>query len=240
MDESWPASPRADEVSDSISSHAAEVERTLRALEAIEAFRAEAAALRVELHAARAPQYARPAFRRVPGPELPASTWRLIVEAAVLVGVALACWAVGLRRVEIVLVMAGAWLVVAALEAIAWRRSEAVYRPVPALAVPQEAPVAPVAQPMPELEPPPAPVWPERSETAEPTTVLPAPEPEAVDREAEALEPEAEPKPKPEPEPEPESEAHPEEAADHEAALAPRSRLRFPRLRRRRETAQQP
>jgi hypothetical protein len=226
MDESWPASPRADELSDSISSHAAEVERTLRALEAVEAFQAEAAALRAELHATRSPLYARPAFRRVPAPEMPASTWRLIIEAASLVGVALVCWAIHLRRVEIVLVMAGAWLLVALLEAVAWRRSEAVYpavAPVPAYHEP-----APVA--LTEPEPHAAPLWPERSDPVEPTTVLPAPEPAAA-------KPEPQAEHEPQAEPEPQAELEPEEAGDLQEALAPKS-LRFPRLRRRREIAE--
>jgi hypothetical protein len=235
MDESWPASPRADELSDSISSHAAEVERTLRALEAVEAFRAEAAALRAELHAARTPQYTRPAFRRVPGPELPASTWRLIIEAGLLVGIALACWAMDLRRVEIILVMAGAWFLVAMLEALAWRRSEAVYRPAPVMAAPPQVPVAPVTQPAPQPEPQPQPqpqaVWPERSEAAQPTTVLPVSEPEAK----RAPEPGAPLEPGANAEPEPEPEAV--EDADVENDLTPRVR-RFPRLRRRREPAE--
>ena len=269
MDEPWPASARAEEVSDSISSHAAEVERTLRALEAVEAFRAEAAALRAELHAARAPQYGRPAIRRTPGPELSASTWRLIVEAAFLVGIALACWAIGLHRLEIVVVMAGAWLLVAVLEAIVWHRTESVYRPVAPMAAPHEVPAATVAEPMPvaELTPAPEPdrVWPERSEAAEPTSVLPPPAPEA-DPEAEAegsaepeaqavpeahAEPEAaesEPAPEAQAEPDPDaaaqrdpqSDAEPQEPADLEAAELPRPRSRFSRLRRRRETTQQP
>ena len=175
MDDSWPASPRAEELSDSISSHAAEVERTLRALEAVEAFRAEAAALRAELHATRGPQYQRPAFRRVPAPELPASTWRLILEAGFLVGIALVCWAVHLRRIEIVLVMAAAWAVVAVLEAIAWRRAEGVYRvgPPPAISHPVLEPVA-APLPVPEPEPAGEPDWPGRDEAAHLTSVLPA------------------------------------------------------------------
>ncbi len=181
MDDSWPASPRADELSDSISSHAAEVERTLRALEAVEAFRAEAAALRAELQAARAPQYQRQAFRGVPAPELAAGTWRLILEAGFLVGIALVCWAVHLRRIEIVLVMAASWAVVAVLEAIAWRHTEGAYQVRPPLAMPPPAPEQPVAlEPQPEPAPTPAPTpeavtpdWPERDDGADLTTVLP-------------------------------------------------------------------
>jgi hypothetical protein len=225
MDDSWPASPRAEELSDSISSHAVEVERTLRALEAVEAFRAEAAALRAELHAARAPAARPPARRAVVAPGLSASTWRLIIEAGFLVAVAVVTWALELSRLEIILVMAGAWLLVAVIEAIAWRRTEGAYAPA---ALPPESPVEIPAAP----EPVPShtlvdPAWPgsaSEPEPAELTTVLPLP---AV----------ADPDPEPEPEPEPVADAAPETDApseeDLEVALAPRKR-RLPRLRRRR------
>ena len=224
MDDSWPASQRAEELSDSISSHAVEVERTLRALEAVEAFRAEAAALRAELHAARAP--ARPPARRAAvTPGLSGATWRLIIEAGFLVAVAVATWALELSRLWIVVVMAGAWLLVAVIEGIAWRRTEGAYAPG---ALPIEHPVEVPAA----LEPVPShtlvdPAWPGSApepEPAELTTVLPLPA---------AVEPEQEP----EPEPEPAAEAAPETDApsedDLEVALASPKR-RFRRLRQRR------
>jgi hypothetical protein len=225
MDDSWPASPRAEELSDSISSHAVEVERTLRALEAVEAFRAEAAALRAELHAARAPAARPPARRGAVTPGLSAATWRLIIEAGFLVAVAVATWALELSRLWIVVVMAGAWLLVAVIEAIAWRRTEGAYAPgVLPIEHPVEIPAA--------LEPLPShtlvdPAWPGSApepEPAELTTVLPVPA---------AVEPD------PEPEPEPVAEAAPETDApsedDLEVALASPKR-RFPRLRRRRSS----
>jgi hypothetical protein len=225
MDDSWPASPRAEEISDSISGHAAEVERTLRALEAVEAFRAEAAALRAELHAARPQVARRPAFRPVAGPELSPSTWRLMIEAGFLVGVAVVAWAIHLKRLEIVLVMAGAWMLVALLEALAWRRTETSYP------LPLPSPAAPA--PEPAYEP-----MPVVAEAPELTTVLPQPEP--------VPEPVPVPEPEPEPEPEPALEAEaesplvdappPEEPdaatnGDLPGDLSPR-RLRLPRFRR--------
>jgi hypothetical protein len=127
MDDSWPASPRAEELSDSISRHAAEIERALLALEAVEAFRAEAAALRADLQAAKAQPARRPVFSPIVAPELSPGTWRLIVEAGFLVGVAVAAWAFRLHRLEIVIAMGTAWLIVAVVEAIAYHRSDALY-----------------------------------------------------------------------------------------------------------------
>jgi hypothetical protein len=140
MDDSWPASPRADELSDSISRHAAEIERTLLALEAVEAFRAEAAALRAELHAAKAAPARRHAFRPVVAPELSPGAWRLIVECGFLVGVAVAAWAFRLHRLEIAIAMGAAWAVVAVIEAIAYRRTELLYTARPRFAPPVTAP----------------------------------------------------------------------------------------------------
>ena len=244
MDDSWPASPRADDLSDSISSHAAEVERTLHALEAVEAFRAEAAALRAELQAARAPAARRPA--PIPAPVLSAGTWRLIVEAAFLVAVAVVAWTIDLHRLEIVIVMAGAWLLVAVFEAFAWRRSEGVY-PLGAIAPPSSAHVAPpssahVAPPLsaPASAPPVAAPEPAASgvvaarepELVELTTVLPS-EPE--------LEPSAEPLVLADDEdggpmvgPYAALEEQALAANDLQVALSPK-RLRLPRLRRRRD-----
>ena len=244
MEDSWPGAPPWETDSDSLSSHAAELERTLRALEAIEAFRAEAAALRAELLAARAPRLRETAYRR-PSVQLAGDTWRLIVEAAFIVAVAVVARVVHLDRLRIVLAMAGAWLLVAVLEAVAWRRSESAW---PSPAAMQEIPVPPArpATPLPlppplaarpPVLPPPQPVgWPSRSElVAEPPAEAePAPVEPAV----------AEPEEKPEPvlvaavEEEPDGgpavgafaalEEHAAGADSLQAALAPRP----PRLRR--------
>jgi hypothetical protein len=228
MDDSWPASPRADELSDSISTHAAEIERTLRALEAVEAFRAEAAALRAELHAVNGPPV-RQSFRPIAAPELSPGAWRLMVEAGFLVGVAIAAWAFRLHRLPIIAVMGAAWLMVAVIEAIAWRRSQVAYPFATRIVAPPSSPIRREEpfEPAPEPEPEP------EEEPAAFTTILPvplAPEPEVV----------AEPEPAPEPEPlaaeveaEPEAEAE-QPSEDLESALSPR-RVRLPRLRRKRE-----
>jgi hypothetical protein len=211
MDDSWPASPRADELSDSISRHAAEIERTLLALEAVEAFRAEAAALRAELHAAKTAPGRRPPFRPLPAPEISPGAWRLMVECGFLVGVAIAAWAFRLDRLEIIIAMGAAWLLVAVVEAVAWRRSEFVYPfspPLPARPPVHAAPAPPVSAPVPAADP-----WPEPSEPVELTTVLP---------------------PEPEPAPEPEPEVAEAEVAPEEPAPPP-ARRRLPRFGRRRE-----
>src|SRR5262249_56290401 len=102
-------------------------------------FRAGAAAPGGGLHAPGARPAGRPTPRRAAvAPGLSASTWRLIVEAGFLVAVAVVTWALALSRLQIILVMAGAWLLVAVIEAIVWRRTEGAYAPAP---LPTEPPV---------------------------------------------------------------------------------------------------
>ena len=130
MSDSWPAPPPGDDASDSLAGQALEVERALKALEAVDAFRAEAAALRAELQAVRASgtlagrgPRRRAALRRASG--VPEGAWRLAAECAVIIGAAVVAWAVHLGRVGILLTLGGTWLVVAVFEAVASRRPQA-------------------------------------------------------------------------------------------------------------------
>src|SRR6478672_5947290 len=95
---------------------------------------------------------------------------RFLIEAGFLVAVAVAAGLAQLDAIWIIVVMAGAWLLMAAIE---WGVSR-LRRPTPAAApaaVPTEAPPVPVPTPVPEPE------------------VTPGPSPE----------PDAEPEPEPEP-----------------------------------------
>jgi hypothetical protein len=248
MSDSWPSSVD-DEPSDSISARAVEIERALRTLEAVEAFRAEAAALRAELQAARAPLARRPYRRRAPTPDLPEGTWRLILEAALIVAVAVVVWAVGLHRRDIVLTMVGAWVLVALVEAIASRRSELRWSPPPPPVQPvAAAPPVPVPEPpeevfLPPLLPPePEPEWPVRPdvvpayatpEPARPPEPEPEPDPEPVTIVRPPLPPRPEPEPEPEPAagPEPAAELAEEPLEDDEPELEPEPEVAAPRRR---------
>lgn len=224
MSDSWPASPRGDDASDSLAGQAFEVERALKALEAVDAFRAEAAALRAELQAARASgTLAGRRARRRPGlgsgSAVPEAAWRLAAECAVIIGAAVVAWAVHLGRVGILLTLGGTWLVVAVFEAVASRSSQPrwVPPPSPAVSLPPVRALAAPATPATGLPEIPEPVaeevgWPSRLEPveAEPVEAEPEPEP-ALEAEPEPEAPpepllEAEPEPEPVPEPEPQAE----------------------------------
>ena len=223
MSDSWPASPRGDDASDSLAGQAFEVERALKALEAVDAFRAEAAALRAELQAARASgALAGRGGRRRPGlrsrSTVPEGAWRLAAECAVIIGAAVVAWAVHLGRVGILLTLGGTWLVVAVFEAVASRSSQPRWVPPPPAAVPLPPVRAVAAPPTPAtgLSEIPESVaqevgWPSRLEPveaeAEPEPALEAePEPEAPPEPLLEAEPEPEPEPEAVPEPDPEAE----------------------------------
>jgi hypothetical protein len=125
---------------------------------------------------------------------------RFLIEAGFLIAVAVVAGLVRLSAVSIILVMAGAWLLMAAVE---WAISHARPR---AAAEPMPAPVQAVPQPRePEIVAPAAPV-------TQPVPVTAAPEPVAERREPEpepAPEPDVTPGPAPEPEPEREAPAEP-------------------------------
>jgi len=108
--------------------HAAQLDASLRALEAVEVFRRDADALRNDLRAIRAlglggegePAWATQTYERA-RPEIPAVALRLLCEAALIVAVAVIAGVANLSAVVIVALMAGAFLVVALSEWLAAR-----------------------------------------------------------------------------------------------------------------------
>jgi hypothetical protein len=195
---------RVREAFDSFYRHIAQLDSTLRALEAVEVFRDQAAELRKELRALKAagwtqqpwPSYA-PA--RV-SPGLPESLPRFAIEAAFLIVVAVVVAVAGFDRLSIVLVMALAWSIVGVVEWAASRERFARARvPTPTRAASEPPPPAPLRiVPAHAAAAPPPESWEEPAEPAEPaeeerTIVRPA-EPDAVPvqvAEAQIVEPEA-------------------------------------------------
>jgi hypothetical protein len=202
--------------------HAAQLDATLRTLEAVEAFQKQASDLRSDIRALRASSW---------GPLPGRQTWaagyavrasaearggwldvvpRLAVEAAFIILVAVGAAVADLTATAVVVLVIAAWLVVGLAEVIASvARSEtrpSVFRPAPATsAAPPSAPTAVV--PAQEAEQEIAEVV-AAADPWEQVPVVPAPGEPLV---AEALEPAAEapaePVPEPEPEPEPVAEA---------------------------------
>lgn len=150
--------------------HAAQLDASLRALEAVEVFRRDADALRNDLRAIRAlglggesePSWATQTYER-PRTQVPAVALRLLGEAALIVAVAVIAGVANLRAAWIVALMAGAFLVVALSEWLAARAQfvspasgfvgSEVLEPAPYV----ETPVAPA--PAPAAAPAPAPAW---------------------------------------------------------------------------------
>jgi hypothetical protein len=116
---------------DSFYRHAAQLDASLRALEAVEVFRRDADALRSDLRALRAlgvggglqePAWATTTERfEVRRFEVPAVVFRLAAEAAFIVAVAVICAVAHLRPVVIVALMAATFAVVALAEWLAGR-----------------------------------------------------------------------------------------------------------------------
>ena len=203
---------RVREAFDSFYRHIAQLDSTLRALEAVEVFRDQAGELRKELRALKAAGWTQqpwPSYgpARV-SPGLPESLPRFAIEAAFLIVVAVVVAVSGFDRLSIVLVMALAWSIVGVVEWAASRERFARARvPAPARAA-VETPPAPLRiVPAHAAAEPPAESWEEPAEVAElaedeRTVVRPA-EPDsepAPVAEAEVVEPEAEPESIAEPE----------------------------------------
>jgi hypothetical protein len=140
---------RVREAFDSFYRHIAQLDSTLRALEAVEVFRDQAGELRRELRALKAagwtqqpwPSYGR---ERV-SPGLPESLPRFAIEAAFLIVVAVVVAVAGFDRLSIVLVMALAWAIVGVVEWAASRERFARARvPAPTRAAAEPAPPAPL------------------------------------------------------------------------------------------------
>jgi hypothetical protein len=230
---------------DSFYRHAAQLDASLRTLEAVDSFHRQAAALRSDLRALRAAGWTQqswnvtPAYgygMRSPREGVPPAVWRVAGEAAFLIAAAVI---VGVAKLDwwlIVLIMAGAFAIVVLIEWIAGRESYAAPRlPAPPPVVEGEA----VGEPPADEE---ALGWAAFEEAQEPSDAMtmvapplaveteeePAPAPPEVEAEAsepEAAEPEpvaeAEPEPEEEPsepEPEPEPEFPPAAEAESEPA----------------------
>jgi hypothetical protein len=206
---------------DSFYRHAAQLDASLRALEAVEVFRRDADALRNDLRALRAlgggglsePSWTTVTERYdVPRFELPGAVLRLAAEAAFIVAVAVICAVGHFRPVVIVALMASTFVIVALAE---WLAGRGRFVPPPAAFVP----LAGELEPAPYVEAP-APPWGAPGEPDEET------EPEALTFVASAEEVEAASAPV-----DPWEQEHPLEPEDDEEALVERSG-RFRRRRR--------
>jgi hypothetical protein len=114
---------------DSFYRHAAQLDASLRALEAVEVFRRDADALRNDLRALRAiglgaqqePAWARQTYERAPRAEIPGTAVRLAVESALIIAVAVIAGVADFSAAVTVALMGGAFLVVALSELLASR-----------------------------------------------------------------------------------------------------------------------
>jgi hypothetical protein len=214
---------------DSFYRHAAQLDAALRTLEAVDSFHRHASALRSDLRALRSAGWTQESWPgtppsygyglRAPREGVSPVVWRVAGEVAFLIAVAVALGLASLSWWTILLAMAGALLIVVAIEWVAGREELAFARPAPA------APVHPVveAQRSEDTEEHDALGWTAFEEAQEPSDAMtiigavPREEIEEPAAEAEPAEPEAEPEPEDEPEPElppaavePEGEAEPE------------------------------
>ena len=112
--------------------HAAQLDASLRALEAVEVFRRDADALRNDLRALRAiglagpdPSWTTQGYERERR-EIPGAAVRLVFEAALIIAVAVIAGVAHLSNVRIVELMAGAFVIVALSE---WLAARARYVP---------------------------------------------------------------------------------------------------------------
>jgi hypothetical protein len=213
------------EAFDSFYRHIAQLDSTMRALEAVEVFRDQAGELRRELRALKAAGWTQqpwPSYGSArPTPGLPESLPRFAIEAAFLIVVAVVVAVAGFDRLSIVLVMALAWAIVGVVE---WASSRDRFArkpaPPPARARVEPAPPAPlrVVATQPALAAPESWAEPEAAEAAEDelTVIRPTDEeqPAAPAEEAEPVAPEPEPVAEAEPEA---AEAEPVEAEPLEA-----------------------
>jgi outer membrane biosynthesis protein TonB len=197
---------------DSFYRHAAQLDASLRTLEAVDSFHRQAAALRSDLRTLRAAGWTQqswnvtPAYgygMRAPREGVPPAVWRVAGEAAFLIAAAVI---VGVAKLDwwlIVLIMAGAFTIVLLIEWIAGRESYVAPRQV---APPPVVEGETVGERTAEEE---ASGWSAFEESQEPSdamTMVGAPP--VVEGESEPVEPEVE-----QPEPVAEVESQPEEEA---------------------------
>jgi len=139
---------------DSFYRHAAQLDATLRALEAVEVFRRDADALRNDLRAIRElggldaePAWATQTYE-APRAEVPAVVLRLAGEAALIIAVAVIAGIANLSSLAIVVLMAAAFAIVAVSE---WLAARARYvAPVGGFVVHEGEPAPYVEAPAPE------------------------------------------------------------------------------------------
>ena len=171
--------------------HAAQLDVSLRALEAVEVFRRDADALRADLRALRAlgfgggqdPEWATQRYE-VRRSEMPGVVLRLAAEAALIVAVAVIAGVAHFRPAVVVALMAGAFVIVAFSE---WLAARARFVP-PAVAF---LPPVGEGEPAPYVEAP-APVWgiaPEPDEETEPEALTVVASADEVEAAAAALDP---------------------------------------------------
>jgi hypothetical protein len=159
--------------------HAAQLDASLRALEAVEVFRRDADALRNDLRALRSiglgvggdSSWAPPSYERERR-EIPGAAVRLLFEAALIIAVAVVAGVAHLSNVRIIELMAGAFVIVVICE---WLAARARYVP-PAVGFVSND----VLEPAPYVETrPPAPAWgevePDEDTEPEALTVVGAP-----------------------------------------------------------------
>jgi len=207
---------------DSFYRHAAQLDAALRTLEAVDSFHRHAAALRTDLRALRSAGWTQQTWSGPPpsygygvrGPREGVSpvVWRVAGEVAFLIAVAVAVGLANLSWWTILLAMAGALLVVCAIEWAAGREELTFGQPVSA------TPVHPVveAQRSDDTEEHDALGWTAFEEAQEPSDAMTIIGAVASEEEAEP-EPETEPDDEPEPElpPAAEQEAEPAEGRRH-------------------------
>jgi hypothetical protein len=230
---------------DSFYRHAAQLDAALRTLEAVDSFHRQAAALRADLRVLRSSGWTQQSWPTTPAygymapsprDRVSPAVWRIAGEIAFLIVVSVALGVAKLSWWVIVLVMAGAFLVVALIEWAASRDFEFVRS--------EPLPVHPVVDAEPgtadRVDEPDSLGWTAFEEAQEPSdamTIIGAPsaaEEAAVEEQEEepaADEPKA-PAEEPPAEPEPEPEAEPE-------AASPESRKRWWRRRDQDEAPQQ-
>jgi hypothetical protein len=221
---------------DSFYRHAAQLDASLRTLEAVDSFHRQAAALRADLRTLRAAGWTQqswnvtPAYgslTRAPREGVPPSVWRVAGEAAFLIALAVIIGVAKLDWWLIVLIMAGAFAIVVLIEWIAGRESY------PARTLPAPPPVV-EGETVGERTEEESLGWTAFESAQEPSDAMtmveappavepadePAPTPEA-EAEPEPAEPEATPEPEPEAEPEPEPELPPAAEAESEPETEP-------------------
>jgi hypothetical protein len=178
--------------------HAAQLDASLRALEAVEIFRRDADALRNDLRALRSvglglggadPSWAPQGYERERR-EIPAAAVRLLFEAALIIAVAVVAGVAHLSNTRIIELMAGAFVIVAISEFLAAR---ARYVPPVVGFVSDDA-----LEPAPFVEaraPAPAPVWgevePDEDTEPEALTVVGAPAVDPWEQSGDDTEPES-------------------------------------------------